>query len=130
MKVLFITRATLFINKGGDTIQVLNTSKYLKRLNVEVDIKLCSEIIDYSSCHLIHFFNIARPSDILVHIKKSSKPYVISTIYVDYSGYDKNGRKGLTGFLFHLLPAAFNEYLKVIGRAIINREKIVSKEYL
>jgi glycosyltransferase involved in cell wall biosynthesis len=120
----------LFSNSGGDTVQVLNTSKFLKRLNIECDIKLCNESIDYRSYDLIHFFNIIRPADILHHIKKAGKPYVVSTIYVDYSEFDQKVRKGVSGLVFRVLPASLIEYLKVIARAIINREKIVSLEYL
>jgi hypothetical protein len=74
VKVLFISRATLFLlkDKGGDTIQVINTAKYLKALGADVDILLCNDEIDYSSIDPIHFFNIIRPADILYHIKNQT----------------------------------------------------------
>jgi glycosyltransferase involved in cell wall biosynthesis len=130
VKILFISRATLFEDKGGDTIQVLGTKKFLEREGIEVDIKLCNEKIDYSTYDLIHFFNIIRPADILAHIKSCGKDYVISTIYVDYSEYEKNYRKGLLGKIFNLLPSDFIEYLKVIGRFLLKGERIISPEYL
>ena len=40
MKVAFIARSSLFTAKGGDTVQVQQTAKYMKELNVEVDIRL------------------------------------------------------------------------------------------
>ena len=105
MKILFISRSTLFKDKGGDTIQVQNTAEYLRKINVDVDIRLCDEHnIDYSQYHLIHFFNIIRPADILRHIERSKKPYVVSTIYVDYSEYEKRARGGPIGMLFKFVP--------------------------
>ena len=38
MKVLFITRPTVFSGPGGDTIQLLQTKKYLEKLDVNVTI--------------------------------------------------------------------------------------------
>ena len=130
MKVLFISRATLYKIKGGDTIQVLSTAKSLQQQGVTVDIKLCNEKIDYNKYDLIHFFGIIRPADVLQHIYASQKPYVISTIYVDYAEFDRNVRKGFAGFLFKLLPADFIEYAKTIARAVINGENIISPQYL
>jgi glycosyltransferase involved in cell wall biosynthesis len=128
--VLFISRASLFRDRGGDTIQILETARHLERLGVTVDIKLCDEKIDYSTYALIHFFNIIRPADILIHIKKSAKPFVVSTIYVDYSETEKNQRKGAAGFLVRLLPKDAIEYFKVIARFLLNGEKIISPVYI
>jgi len=130
MKVLFISRATLFTNKGGDTIQVTNTANHLIEIGVTVDVRLCNEKINYEGYDLIHFFNIIRPSDILFHIKKSKLPFVISTIYVDYTEFEKNMRKGIAGLAFKLLSQDFIEYCKVIARALVNKETIISPSYL
>jgi glycosyltransferase involved in cell wall biosynthesis len=86
--------------------------------------------MDYSPFDLIHFFNITRPADILYHIRQSGKPYVISTIFVDYSEFDRRARKGASGLLFKILPSPWMEYAKVIARSLVNREKIMSREYL
>jgi glycosyltransferase involved in cell wall biosynthesis len=130
MKVLFIIRSTAFTNKGGDIIQAVNTAKYLRLLGVEVDVRYSNEIIDYSSYDLLHFFNIIRPADILIHIKNSEKKFVVSTIYVDMSEYEKKVRQGGTSYISKLLPGDTTEYLKVIARSIVNREKISSRSYL
>ncbi len=130
MKILFISRATLYKDKGGDTIQIVNTARHLEQLGAEVTIRLCNETIDYSKFDLIHFFNIIRPADILFHMERSGKPFVVSTIYVDYSEYEKNVRKGASGFLFKIFSSDSIEYLKVIARFIMNGEKIVSPSYL
>lgn len=130
MKILFVARATLFTNKGGDTVQITETAKHLALRGVHVDIRLCNEEIDYSSYDLLHFFNIIRPADILSHIKKSGKPFVVSTIYVEYAEFEKKARAGAKGLLFRFFSADFIEYLKVIARAAIKKEKIVSPVYL
>ena len=130
MKVLFIVRANLYAVKGGDTIQVTNTAKFLKKSGAQVDIHFSTAKIDYSSYDLIHFFNIIRPADILHHIQLSQKPYVVSTIFVDYSEYDKKHRGGLAGLLFKIASPDTVEYLKAIARFIVNGEKIASREYL
>jgi glycosyltransferase involved in cell wall biosynthesis len=130
VKILFISRATLFKDKGGDTIQIINTATYLEQKGIQVTVRLCNEEIDYSSFDLLHFFNIIRPADILKHIARSGKPYVVSTIYVDYSEYERKMRKGLAGVLFRIVPADLVEYMKVIARFVINGEKIISPSYL
>lgn len=130
MKVLFITRATLYKDRGGDTVQVLKTAEYLGKENVLVDIKLTNESIDYTGYDLLHFFNIIRPADILIHIQRSGKPYVVSTIFVEYAEYEKKARSGITGFLFRTLSPDTIEYIKVIARLLVNGEKILSPQYL
>jgi glycosyltransferase involved in cell wall biosynthesis len=130
MKVLFIVRSTLYTAKGGDTIQVVETARQLTRLGIEVDIKQTQEKIDYSAYNLLHFFNIIRPADIIVHIKRSNKPFVISPILVDYSGYDKQQRPGFSGKLFKWLPAAGIEYVKTIYRAIRRKDRLATISYL
>jgi glycosyltransferase involved in cell wall biosynthesis len=130
VKILFISRSSLYADKGGDTIQILNTATFLKKINIEVDIRLCNEVIDYAPYDVLHFFNIIRPADILKHIKYSGKPYVISTIYLDYSEFEKKIRRGITGLIFKFFSRDFIEYLKVIARALLNKEKIISPSYL
>ena len=64
MRVVFITRATLYSVKGGDTLQVLQTARHLEELGIQVDIRLTNERISYDQYDLLHFFNIIRPADI------------------------------------------------------------------
>jgi glycosyltransferase involved in cell wall biosynthesis len=130
VKVAFISRDSLYKDPGGDTVQIENTASYLRELGVEVDVLLASNKTDYSRYDLLHFFNIIRPADILTHIKKSKKPFVISTIYVDYTEYEKNHRKGFVGLLFKLLPSDLIEFVKVIARFLIKGDKIISPSYL
>ena len=130
IKVAMITRSTLYTAAGGDTVQVLQTARILGNYGIATDIKLTHEEIDYSNYHLLHFFNITRPADILYHIKKAKVPFVISTILINYSEYDKYYRKGIAGILFRYLPADSIEYLKVISRWILGKDKMISPSYL
>lgn len=129
MRVAFIARSTLHSTPGGDTVQMLATAKYLRKMGVEVDVKRSTDNIDYNTYDLLHFFNIIRPADILKHIR-SGKPYVVSTIFVDYSGSDKFQRSGVPGLLCRLLPAGTTEYTKAIARALSGKDSIAGKEYL
>src|SRR5882672_2130027 len=112
MRIAFIIRSTLCDVPGGDTIQVLHTAKHLQESGVGVTIYLTNASIDYSRYDLLHFFNITRPSDILFHITKTNKPFVVSPILVDYSEYDRKYRKGFSGFLLQYFSADTNEYIE------------------
>ncbi len=125
-----IARSTLYTAKGGDTIQALETARGLVRNGIAVDLKLTGETIHYQDYDLLHFFNITRPADILYHIQQSGKPYVVSTILIDYSEYDKHYRNGLPGIVFRLLSSDSIEYLKAISRRILGTDKLMSLSYL
>ena len=130
IKVALIVRSTFYTVKGGDTIQVLQTASHLEAGGVQVDIKLTDTKIAYENYDLLHFFNITRPADICCHIRKSGKPFLISSILIDYSEYDQYHRKGLPGVLFRLLDADGIEYLKTLCRWVLGRDKMMSPEYL
>ena len=124
-----IARSTLYSSPGGDTTQIEMTAKYLRFLGVEVNIEVSDKKIDYIGYDLIHFFNIIRPDDILPHINQSI-PFVVSTIFADFSEYDKRVRKGVAGFIFRLLSREQIEYLKVIARYFMKGDKIKSINFL
>ena len=130
LRVAMITRSTLHAIPGGDTVQVMQTANQLNQPGVHVDVKLTDETIAYEQYDLLHFFNIIRPADILYHVKRSGKPYVISTILIDYSGYDKWERSGVAGLLFRYLSANSTEYLKTTARWLLGRDRVMSKAYL
>lgn len=129
MKVVMITRSTLYTVPGGDTVQIMQTAHYLNGLGLTADIKLSNEQINYNDYDLLHFFSIIRPADILYHAKKSARPYIVSTILVDYSVYDKHHRKGI-GRIFSQLPADTIEYLKTVARWLLRKDILVSMNYL
>lgn len=123
MKVLLIARNTLFTVPGGDTIQVIETAAHLRKLGIFADVQLTGMVKNYQPYQLLHFFNIIRPGDILPHISKSKLPYVVSPVFVDYSMYDKQLRKGLSGFLFRFLHPDHIEYVKNLLRKLIGKNK-------
>lgn len=129
MRVLMIARKTLNTSPGGDTIQINSTAEYLRYLGVEVDICIGDTTIDYSNYDIMHFFNIIRPDDILPHILHSKLPFVVSTIFVDYSEYEKN-RGGFLGLLANIFSSDKIEYIKAIARFLKNGDSINSKYYL
>lgn len=128
MKIAFITRSTLYKVHGGDTIQILETAEELRNLGIKVSIFLSHEKINYEDFDLLHFFNLIRPANILYHIKKTNKPFVISPILVDYTEYDRNHRKGFSGSLFKLFSST--EYIKTVCRWILMKDRLPSKSYL
>lgn len=125
-----IARKTLYSSPGGDTVQINSTAKYLRDLGVSVDIKFSGGDFDYGNYDLIHFFNIIRPDDILPHINASSLPFVVSTIFVDYSEYEKNNRKGILKLIAKIFTGDQLEYLKTIARMVKNGDKINSSYYI
>lgn len=130
MKVLMIARKTLISSPGGDTVQINSTAHYLRKLGVHVDVKLSYEQITYSDYDLIHFFNIIRPDDILPHISACNLPFFVSTIFVDYSEYEKKNRNGILNLLVKTFTGDQLEYLKTIARLVKNGDKINSLYYI
>jgi len=125
-----ISRPTLFDAPGGDTIQISETAAELRNIGVEVEIKLANEKINYHQFDLIHFFNMIRPNAIWPHIKKSKLPYVLSTIYVDYTVVDQYLRSKLLNRIIKIIGQDRGEYLKTIARNILNSEPIMDFDYL
>lgn len=130
MRVLFLARATLFKTYGGDTVQIVSTAKYLRKLGVQVDIKLTNEKIDYTRYDLLHIYNVIRPADALYHIKRSGKPYVVSTIFLDYDEFQKQNASGLRRLAGKVFDSDQLEYIKAMARWIKKGEVVRSKEYL
>jgi glycosyltransferase involved in cell wall biosynthesis len=130
MRIAFITRSTLYEVPGGDTIQVDQLARHLKQAGAEAGIFLTNEKIDYSQWDVIHFSNITRPADILFHISRANKPFLLSPILIDYSEYDRQYRKGFSGYLLRKFPEGCNEYLKTLARWISGTDALQSKPYL
>lgn len=130
MKILMIARSNLYTSPGGDTVQIDMTAQYLRRLGVDVHILTNhTNKINKNDYNIIHFFNIIRPDDILPYIKNLKIPFVVSTIFVDYSEYESRNRKGLLGKVLKKLSPGQIEYIKAIARWIKNGEPIKSPAY-
>jgi len=125
LRILFQSRTTLFSVPGGDTIQVLKTAEELKRMGCLVDISLELEP-DLTGYDLVHLFNLIRPQETYLqalNAKRHNKPVVLSTIYVDYSEYERKGRIGAARLLANILSTSQLEYLKILARSLVNRER-------
>jgi glycosyltransferase involved in cell wall biosynthesis len=130
IKVAMIVRSTLYTVRGGDTIQAMQTARLLRCQGISVDIKLTNESINYRNYSLLHFFNLTRPADIIHHIRQINIPFVVSTIMIDYSEFDKYHRKGLSGLIFRYMSGDTIEYIKAISRWIAGKDKLMSASYV
>lgn len=124
MKVLFISRSTIFSVPGGDTVQMEFTAKELRNLGVEVDLLTFDKEIDYAQYDLLHFFNITRPAAILAHTTNSNLPYVVSTIFVQYDFYKILAPFSKMGVASRIFGLDGIEYLKTVMKHFLNKEKL------
>ena len=132
MNVLFQSRQTLFTVPGGDTVQLMKTKEYLEKAGIHVDISTELEP-DVSPYELIHLFNLTRPQEVYLqalNAKKHNKKVALSTIYVSYAEYDKQARNGILGILANVLSTSQIEYIKIMARAIKNREVNKGTRYI
>jgi glycosyltransferase involved in cell wall biosynthesis len=91
MKVLLCIRQDYYRNYSGDSSQVLNTAKYLKRLGAEVRINN-GNIFDYSGYDIVHLFNINKVWDVYNYFRMAQKyknKIVVSPIYYNLTKYFK-----------------------------------------
>lgn len=89
MKVLLCIRGDYIKSFAGDSKIILMTSKYLKKLGVEVDIN-DGDITDYSTYDIIHLFNLTRMGETYKYYKQAhrqKKKIVITPIYWNLNKY-------------------------------------------
>ncbi len=125
LHILFQSRTTLFSVPGGDTIQVLKTAEEMRRMGCQVDISIELEP-DLTGYDLVHVFNLIRPQEAYLqalNAQRYDKPVVLSTIYVDYSDYDRKGRTGIVRLIANLLSTSQLEYMKILARSVLNNER-------
>lgn len=127
IRVLFVSRRTLYTTPGGDTTQLEKTAEYLRMLGVHVDIDVSGRLDGLEQYSLIHVFNMIRPADCMSYFRQSKVPVVLSTIYVSYAEYENNTKQRR---LLKFLPMNLREYIKVVGRRLVNGEKIGDWRYL
>jgi glycosyltransferase involved in cell wall biosynthesis len=130
MKIALLARQDLFTLRGGDTVQIEMTAKYLNHIGINATIFTNQYQIPLSEIDIIHFFNIGRPEGIMGILKQIKVPLVISSIYVDYSGFEKADSSLLRKTISALTGKHGFEYLKVLARWLKGSGPGVSKEYL
>src|SRR5690606_14085240 len=84
---------------------------------------------DYEQFDLLHFYNITRPDIILHHIERSKKPFVLSTIYMDYSHYKTTEVRPLVRLVSYIVNKHGIEYFKAMYKHLKGTETILSKKY-
>lgn len=89
MKVLLCIRNDYYRNFAGDSMQILKTAQYLRKMGVDADINNGS-ITDYSDYDIVHLFNLTRIGETYSYYKKAKslkKCIVLSSVYWDLKKY-------------------------------------------
>lgn len=84
-----MARDDLFRLPAGDTVQIMETRKALKKLGVCVNLEL-STIVPQESVDLIHVFNLTRVQETHTQVCRARErgiPVVLSTIYWNHEVY-------------------------------------------
>jgi glycosyltransferase involved in cell wall biosynthesis len=90
MKVLLCVREDYCRNFAGDSMQVIKTAEYLRKLGVTVDINN-GGVYDYSGYDIVHLFNIATTGETYRYCKIAhfyKKHTVISPMHWDMKKYN------------------------------------------
>lgn len=122
MKILFITRSTVYSGPGGDTIQLENTKLFLEKLGCEVDVATTPYPV-LNGYDVVHFFNLRNPQDILLNVRRvrdAGIPSVLSTIWGSYYECDQKERKGFQKLIANTFKESQVEYFKTAARIILN----------
>lgn len=129
-RVALILRSTYDSVRGGDSLQALATARELRKLGWEADLVRSRDSVDYRKYDLLHLFNIIRPADHLTHIHRSGLPYLVSTIYLDYAGFDRLERSWPARWVFRAAGKNGAEYLKNGYRLLRGQDALASPSYL
>jgi len=124
MKVLIQNRPDAFEISGGDTIQMVKTAQYLKKLGIDVDISLQPNpnLADYDIVHLMNITRVAHTYLQLKNAKRQKKKVVLSPIYW-------NTRDVAFSYILQAISCVKNIYtLKDVGAATF--QSIVNRTFL
>lgn len=89
MKVLFCVRADYYRNFAGDSMQVVKTAEFLRKVGITVDIN-DGNIYDYSDYDIIHLFSLMTLGETYKYYRiarQYKKMIVLSPIYQDLRKY-------------------------------------------
>ncbi len=130
MRILFISRSTLYDQPGGDTVQVEQTARYLRALGVEVHIQTRGFAHDFQTYDALHFFNLGRPADILPYLQQTHPPLLTTAIYIDYSKVPQQSKGAKQRWLHHLTTHFGQEYIKSLARGIKGSDRMPPARFL
>ncbi|MBU3112396.1 glycosyltransferase family 4 protein [Clostridium lacusfryxellense] len=134
MKVLLCVRQDYYRNFAVDSIKVIKTAEYLRKLGVIVDINDGS-IYDYSKYDLVHLFNIDTTGETYKYYKIAhfyKKILVISPMHWDMKKYQMLNNKTESMGLYEKCSSYKEEILKKSKVIICNSElekDIIKKEF-
>lgn len=127
MRVLMQSRADLYTAKGGDTVQIDETAKALRRLGISVDISL-KERPDLKDYDLVHLFNITRVHETYLQLqwaRQANLPVVLTPIYHPLSEletYNQIHPSAMVKLTRHFVKSFYmREQLKTLYRAVSTR---------
>lgn len=119
MKILLCIRSDYLTNFAGDSKQLLETAKYLRREGLSITIN-CGQISDYADYDIVHLFNLTRITETYRFFKTAErfgKPVVITPIYWDLQKYYQ--------FINDAQSAALWNYYRPFRREILQGCKMV-----
>jgi glycosyltransferase involved in cell wall biosynthesis len=119
VRILFVTRADAFENRGGDTIQLEKTAEQLRRLGHVVDVAVGTRFARPAGFDLVHIFNMQRVGETAAQVRRArSRPIAISPIYADTTALDRGGRSRMRKLLATLVPEPLVEIGKQLRRVL------------
>ena len=128
VKVLMQNRPDAFSAMGGDTIQMMKTAEYLRKMDVDVDVSLDlrPDLCGYDLVHLMNITRVEFTYSQLENAKKFKKPVVLSPIYW-------NTQRALSSYVIETLcNLNLFRFAKDIGsgylRSILRNERISFNE--
>ena len=127
--ILLISRSTLYSQPGGDTVQIEQTAAQLRRRGFKADIAAGMNGINPEEYDVVHFFNLIRPADIL-RLLAVIKRLVVTSIYVDYSAFEKKNASLFRKVSQYFLGKFSTEYIKSLLRWIKGTDRFPGWQYL
>lgn len=128
MKVIINTSSTAFVTPGGGEVQILETFKELKKLNL-VDVKLYNmwqpELLE---CDIVHYFSVQYGSGVFCdYIKNSGIKLVVSPIIwiEENNNYNIDEIKHILEIADFILPNSYAEVDMLNKKLNIPKDKML-----
>jgi glycosyltransferase involved in cell wall biosynthesis len=125
VKVLMQARVSLFTVPGGDTVQIVETARALRRHGVDAQVTADLNA-DPRGYDLAHLFNLGRVQE-SAHFARGAVdarvPVVLSPIYWDTSEFERRGHSGGRAVISRMLPLDVTERLRGAWRYFVNGER-------
>ena len=123
-----VNRTNWNTSRGGDSVQMENTAKVLRKLGVQVTYWEPTHQFDFKQFDLIHLFNIIRPEH-LMKFTNLGVPFVVSTIFVDYEEVDKLLRGNSFRAFQNIAGNDRLQYVKTLARSVKGKSEIPNFSY-